>query len=91
MSWFCPSYGFTDVHLRYGLDIEVPGASILSSFGFINTALWQDVICLAIFGGTSIVLRMARQHTGTEFELACVGTFILLAYIAMHLLLVEKR
>ncbi|KAH0537503.1 hypothetical protein FGG08_005721 [Glutinoglossum americanum] len=54
---------------KYGLDIEVPGASILSSFGFVNTALWEDVISLAIFG----------------------GTFIILAYVAMHLILVEKR
>ncbi|KAI9862334.1 MAG: hypothetical protein M1813_004810 [Trichoglossum hirsutum] len=43
----------TLVDHKYGINIEVPGASILSSFGFINTALWQDVINLAIFGGTS--------------------------------------
>lgn len=54
---------------RYGLDIEVPGASILSAFGFDNLALWGDVIGLAVFG----------------------GAFIVIAYIAMHFLLVEKR
>jgi hypothetical protein len=54
---------------RYGLDIEVPGASILSAFGFDNLALWKDVIGLGIFG----------------------GVFIIIAYIAMHFLLVEKR
>ena len=54
---------------KYGLDIEVPGASILSSFGFDNLALWWDVVGLAIFS----------------------GVFIILAYAAMHLLLVERR
>ena len=34
---------------KYGLDIEVPGAAILSSFGFNTMALWQDCIGLAIF------------------------------------------
>ncbi|KAL8934080.1 MAG: hypothetical protein Q9211_005416 [Gyalolechia sp. 1 TL-2023] len=54
---------------KYGLDIEVPGASILSAFGFDVGALWTDVIGLAIFS----------------------GAFIVVAYAAMHLLLVEKR
>jgi hypothetical protein len=54
---------------RYGLDIEVPGASILSAFGFDNLALWKDVIGLGVFA----------------------GAFIIIAYIAMHFLLVEKR
>lgn len=54
---------------KYGLDIEVPGASILSAFGFDTLALWNDVIGLAIFS----------------------GAFIIIAYIAMHFLLVEKR
>lgn len=54
---------------RYGLDIEVPGASILSAFGFDNLALWRDVIGLAVFA----------------------GSFIIIAYGAMHILLVEKR
>ncbi|KAL8851132.1 MAG: hypothetical protein Q9221_003935 [Calogaya cf. arnoldii] len=54
---------------KYGLDIEVPGASILSAFGFDTLAFWNDVIGLAIFS----------------------GAFIIIAYIAMHFLLVEKR
>ena len=54
---------------KYGLDIEVPGASILSAFGFDVLALWQDVAGLAIYSGVLVVV----------------------AYIAMHLLLVEKR
>jgi ABC-type multidrug transport system ATPase subunit len=54
---------------KYGLDIEVPGSAILSSFGFNVLALWRDCIGLAVFG----------------------GAFIVLAYLAMHLLLVEKR
>ena len=54
---------------KYGLDIEVPGASILSAFGFDALALWHDVISLAIMSGVLLVL----------------------AYGAMHFLLVEKR
>ncbi|ORY70277.1 uncharacterized protein BCR38DRAFT_471606 [Pseudomassariella vexata] len=57
------------VDRKYGLDINVPGAVILSSFGFDNLALWSDVINLGIFA----------------------AVFILLAYLAMHFLLVEKR
>ncbi|KAI9733116.1 MAG: hypothetical protein M1834_003663 [Cirrosporium novae-zelandiae] len=54
---------------KYGLDIEVPGASILSAFGFDTLALWNDVIGLAVFA----------------------TVFIIIAYIAMHVLLVERR
>ncbi|OJJ46899.1 hypothetical protein ASPZODRAFT_166177 [Penicilliopsis zonata CBS 506.65] len=54
---------------KYGLDIEVPGASILSAFGFDTLALWNDVAGLAIIS----------------------GAFIVIAYGAMHILLVEKR
>lgn len=54
---------------KYGLDIEVPGSAILSSFGFNVLDLWRDCIGLAVFG----------------------GAFVVLAYLAMHLLLVEKR
>lgn len=54
---------------KYGLDIEVPGASILSAFGFNTLAMWDDVIGLAIFS----------------------AAFIVIAYGAMHFLLVEKR
>ena len=54
---------------RYGLNITVPGAAILSSFGFNNKALWDDIRNLGIFA----------------------AAFIVLAYIAMHVLLVERR
>lgn len=54
---------------KYGLDIEVPGASILSAFGFNTLAYWHDVIGLAVIS----------------------GAFIIIAYAAMHFLLVEKR
>ncbi|OJD27548.1 hypothetical protein ACJ73_01048 [Blastomyces percursus] len=54
---------------KYGLDIEVPGASILSAFGFNTLGLWRDVIGLGVFS----------------------GVFIVIAYTAMHFLLVEKR
>lgn len=59
----------TLVDKKYGLDITVPGAAILSSFGFNNGAMWWDIINLGVFG----------------------AVFILLAYAAMHFLLVEKR
>ncbi|KAL4891743.1 hypothetical protein BDV59DRAFT_181660 [Aspergillus ambiguus] len=54
---------------KYGLDIEVPGASILSAFGFNTQALWTDVIGLGVIS----------------------GAFIVIAYAAMHVLLIEKR
>jgi hypothetical protein len=54
---------------RFGLDIEVPGATILSTFGFNNLAFWSDVIGLGVFA----------------------AVFIVLAYLAMHFLLVERR
>lgn len=54
---------------KLGLTIDVPGATILSSFGFNTQALWPDVTNLAIFA----------------------GGFIILAYVAMHVLLVERR
>ncbi|CAG8034580.1 unnamed protein product [Penicillium olsonii] len=54
---------------KYGLDIEVPGASILSAFGFNTLAYWNDVIGLAVIS----------------------AAFILIAYSAMHFLLIEKR
>ncbi|KAK3382271.1 hypothetical protein B0T24DRAFT_5050 [Lasiosphaeria ovina] len=54
---------------KQGIDITVPGAAILSLFGFRNSAMWMDIINLGIFG----------------------VMFIILAYAAMHILLVEKR
>ncbi|KAK2749926.1 hypothetical protein FQN57_005343 [Myotisia sp. PD_48] len=54
---------------QYGLEIEVPGASILSAFGFNTQGMWDDVIGLGVISGISIVV----------------------AYVAMHILLIEKR
>ncbi|KAK4241540.1 hypothetical protein C8A03DRAFT_41028 [Achaetomium macrosporum] len=54
---------------KIGIDITVPGAAILSSFGFDNQAMWPDIINLGVFG----------------------AVFIVLAYAAMHILLVERR
>ncbi|KAF8475713.1 ATP-binding cassette sub-family G member 2 [Kalaharituber pfeilii] len=54
---------------KLGLEIEVPGATILSTFGFSSLAFWKDAAGLAIFS----------------------GVFIVLAYAAMHVLLVERR
>ena len=54
---------------KYGLDIEVPGSAILSSFGFNTQALWRDCIGIGVVG----------------------ASFVVLAYLAMHILLVEKR
>ncbi|KAI1254649.1 hypothetical protein MGN70_003663 [Eutypa lata] len=59
----------TLVDKKYGLDITVPGAAILSSFGFDNGAKWMDVVNLGIFA----------------------AVFVVLAYAAMHFLLVERR
>lgn len=59
----------TLVDKQYGLDITVPGAAILSSFGFNNNALWSDVRNLGIVA----------------------AVFVVLAYAAMHVLLVERR
>lgn len=54
---------------KIGIDITVPGAAILSSFGFDNQAMWSDIVNLGVFA----------------------AVFIVLAYAAMHILLVEKR
>ena len=54
---------------KFGLDIDVPGASILSSFGFNPVAVWPDVISLGVMAAALLVV----------------------AYGAMHFLLVEKR
>ncbi|OQO08533.1 hypothetical protein B0A48_06403 [Cryoendolithus antarcticus] len=47
---------------KYGLDIEVPGATILSTFGFDVLALWEDAINLSIFCGAFLVLGYAALH-----------------------------
>lgn len=54
---------------KYGLDITVPGAAILSSFGFDNSALQSDIRNLGIVA----------------------AIFVVLAYAAMHFVLVERR
>jgi uncharacterized membrane protein YeiB len=47
---------------KYGLDIEVPGSAILSTFGFQVDALWSDVIGLAVFGAAFIVIGYGAMH-----------------------------
>ncbi|KAJ2984075.1 hypothetical protein NUW58_g6140 [Xylaria curta] len=59
----------TLIDKKFGLDITVPGAAILSSFGFNNAAKWMDIINLGIFA----------------------AVFVVLAYAAMHFLLIERR
>ncbi|KAK9375453.1 uncharacterized protein V1513DRAFT_442998 [Lipomyces chichibuensis] len=59
----------TLIEYKYGLSIEVPGATILSTFGFNTTAYRSDVTGLVAF----------------------FALFIVLAYIGMHYILVEKR
>ncbi|KAF2863333.1 hypothetical protein K470DRAFT_211043 [Piedraia hortae CBS 480.64] len=54
---------------QYGLDIEIPGSAILSSFGFNVLALPRDATGLAIF----------------------CAIFLLLGYVALHILLIERR
>ncbi|KAF1737461.1 ABC transporter G family member [Beauveria bassiana] len=61
--------GLTLIDEKVGIPIKVPGATILSTFGFQNGALWYDIRNLGIFA----------------------ATFILVAYAAMHILLVERR
>lgn len=62
-------YPLSLVDHKYGLDIEVPGSSILSSFGFDNLALWPDAIGLGVY----------------------CAVFVVLGYVAMHFVLVERR
>ena len=54
---------------EFGLNIHVPGAAILSNFGFDTQALWMDAIGLGIFA----------------------AVFVVVAYVSMHVLLVERR
>lgn len=54
---------------KYGLSIEVPGAVILTTFGFNVAAYWKDVTCL----GASVIV------------------FLIIGYIFLHYLMVEKR
>ena len=50
------------VDKKYGLDIEVPGSAILSSFGFNVLALWQDAIGLVVYCAVFLVLGYAAMH-----------------------------
>ncbi|KAM3084061.1 FAD-dependent urate hydroxylase [Clarireedia jacksonii] len=59
----------TLIDQKFKLDITVPGAVILSSFGFDTQAFWPDALGLGVFA----------------------AAFMLLAYVAMHFLLVERR
>ncbi|EQL01735.1 ABC transporter (Adp1) [Ophiocordyceps sinensis CO18] len=52
----------TLVDNKYGLDITVPGAAILSSFGFDNSALWADIRNLGILALSFIILSYAAMH-----------------------------
>ena len=54
---------------KYGLDLQVPGSAIMTSFGLDVLALWSDAIGLAVF----------------------CGAFLILGYLALFFLLVEKR
>ncbi|KAJ6262287.1 hypothetical protein Dda_3094 [Drechslerella dactyloides] len=47
---------------KYGLDISVPGATILTTFGFNNQAYWGDVVGLGVFAGVFLVLGYAGMH-----------------------------
>lgn len=47
---------------KYGLSIEVPGAVILSSFGFNVSAFWDDTIGLVIWLGVFLVLGYLFLH-----------------------------
>ncbi|KAK9451406.1 uncharacterized protein V1518DRAFT_408468 [Limtongia smithiae] len=59
----------TLIESKFGLSIEVPGATILSTFGFNTTAYQKDVTGLIAF----------------------FAIFIVLTYVGMHFVLVEKR
>ncbi|KAF2402889.1 hypothetical protein EJ06DRAFT_580110 [Trichodelitschia bisporula] len=50
------------VDKKYGLDIEVPGAAILSSFGFNVLALKMDALGLAVFAASFVVLSYGAMH-----------------------------
>lgn len=47
---------------KYGLSIEVPGAVILSSFGFNVSAFWDDLIYLSIWLGVFLVMGYVFLH-----------------------------
>lgn len=47
---------------KYGLNIEVPGSAILSSFGFDVLALWDDVLGLGVVCAVFLVAGYAALH-----------------------------
>ena len=47
---------------QYGLNIEVPGAVILTTFGFDVLALWEDCVGLAVICGGFLLLGYAALH-----------------------------
>ncbi|KAK5676459.1 FAD-dependent urate hydroxylase [Elasticomyces elasticus] len=52
----------TLIDKQYGLDIEVPGSAILSSFGFNTLALWRDAIGLGAICGAFLLLGYMALH-----------------------------
>lgn len=52
----------TLIEYKFGLSIEVPGATILSTFGFDTTAFKRDVCGLIAFFAIFIVLAYAGMH-----------------------------
>lgn len=51
---------------KFGLSIEVPGATILSTFGFDVRAFWKDVYFLVGWGTTFLVLGYVFLHLFTK-------------------------
>jgi ABC-type multidrug transport system permease subunit len=47
---------------KFGLSIEVPGATILSTFGFDSGALWKDVIGLSVFFSIFLIGGYIAMH-----------------------------
>ena len=47
---------------KYGLDIEVPGSVILSTFGFDVLALERDAVGLGVICAVFLVLGYAAMH-----------------------------
>lgn len=53
----------TLIEQKFGLSIDVPGATILSTFGFDATAYWGDIIGLVIFFGmTNLKFRFLTKR-----------------------------
>lgn len=47
---------------KFGLSIDVPGATILSTFGFNAQALWADITGLAVYFGESFVSTIVHKY-----------------------------